>query len=122
MNEPRITVDGMPLDDVLAFEQSKEIAQHLTTEVRTIAKQCGIRRSSSTLHQPLCRTGRPQRGISLPLLDELEPYLRDEECRINEIADLFGMSAHDVRFYQRWLQIQRRRGRKCRNKERRVLA
>jgi hypothetical protein len=122
MNELRITVDGMPLEDVLASEESKEIAQHLTTEVRTIAKQCGVRRSSSTPHQRLGRPGRPQRGISLALLYELEPYLRDEECRINEIADLFGMSAHDVRFYQRWLQIQRKRGRKSRYNERRVPA
>jgi hypothetical protein len=122
MNEPRITVDGMLLENVLDFEESKEISQHLSTEVRTIARQCGIRRCSSTPHQRLCRPGRPQKGISLPRLDELEPYLRDEECRINEIADLFGMSAHDVRFYQRRLQIQRKRGRKYRNSERRVAA
>lgn len=122
MNESRITVDGVPLGDVLAVEQSNEIALHVKNEAKRLAAQCGVRRCSSTQHQRMGRPGRPRRAASLTLLAELEPYLRDEECRINEIADLFGMSAHDVRFYQRWLQIQRKRGRKCRNNERRVLA
>lgn len=120
MSESKITVCGVPLEDVLASEQSKEIARHLTTEVRAIAKQCGLRRSGGSTHQRLCRSGRPMRGISLQILNELEPYLRDEECRIHEIADLFGMSAHDVRVYQHRLQIQRKRGRKCRNDKRRA--
>ena len=122
MYDPSITVDGMPLEDVLAVEQSKDIVQHLNTEITTIAKQCGVRRCSSAPSQRLCRSGRPMRGISLQLLNELEPYLRDEECGIREIADLFGMSPYDVRFYQQWLRIQRKRGRKCRNSEKRVSA
>ena len=115
MNEPSITVDGIPLEDVLAFEQSKEIAQHMTTEVRTLAKECGIRRCSSTPQQRLCRSGRPMRGVSTILLAEIEPYLKDDELLLRDVAELFGISVHDVKFYQRRLKIQRKRGRKCKN-------
>jgi hypothetical protein len=115
MSESRITVDEIPLEDVLAIERSVEIARHLTNEVRKLAKQCGVRRCSSTSHRRLGRLGRPRRGTSITLLAELEPYLRDESCSLRDIADLFGLSMNDVKFYQHRLAIQRKRGRKCRS-------
>jgi hypothetical protein len=122
MNESRITVDGVPLEDALAVEQSNEIALHVKNEAKRLAAQCGVRRCSSTPHQRLGRPGRPRRAASLTLLAELEPYLRDESCLLTEIADLFGLSMNDLKFYQRRLAILRKRGRKCRSYDGRVLA
>ncbi len=122
MKDLHITVDGIPLEDVLAAEQSNEIALHLKNEAKTLAVQCGVRRCSSTPHMHLSRPGRPMRGMSTILLAEIEPYLRDESCLLSEIADLFGLSMNDLKFYQHRLAIQRKRGRKCRNSERSVAA
>ena len=45
MKDLHITVDGIPLEDVLAAEQNNEIALHLKNEAKTLAVQCGVRRS-----------------------------------------------------------------------------
>lgn len=113
MNESHITVDGLPLEMFLADEESNEIALHVKSEAQKLVRQCGVRHCRSPRRTRLCRPGRPPRGLSLTLLAEIEPYLRDDEFSVSEIADLFGLSANDVRFYQYRLQIQRKKGRKC---------
>jgi hypothetical protein len=112
MNNSRITVDRMPLEEFLADEHSIEIALHVKTEAQTLAMQCGVRQRRSTQLMRLCRPGRPRRGASLTLAAKIEPYLRDDEFSVREIAELFGLSANDVKFYQFRLQIQRKKGRK----------
>lgn len=61
------------------------------------------------------------RGVSLILLIDIEPYLSDDELLLRNIAELFGIPLNDVKFYQRWVAIERKRGRKCRKNEREVL-
>jgi hypothetical protein len=98
MNESSITIDGLPLADLLAAEQSNEIALHMKNEVKKLVGECGVRRCSSSPRTHFSRPGRPRKATSLPLLFELEPYLRDESCPLSEIADLFGLSMNDLRF------------------------
>ncbi len=117
MNKSRINIDGIPPEEVLAVAQSKEIALHLRDEAKKLAAQCGVRRCSSPPHIHFSRPGRPRKGISLPLLFELEPYLRDESCSLSDIAELFGLSTSNLRFYQRRLAIERKRGRKYQSNE-----
>lgn len=114
MNEPRIKVDGIPLEDVLVVEQSIEIAQHLKCEAKTLAAQCGVRRRTSGTRIRLSRPGRPTKAVSLLLLRELEYFLKDETLLLRENADLFGLTLNELGFYQRRLSVHRKRGRKCR--------
>lgn len=121
MNDAHITVDGVPLEEVLAAtERNIEVVRHLRDEMTALGLQCGLRRCSSKPSRHLSRPGRPKKPISLCLMAELEPYLRDESCPIAGIADLFCLTICKVRFYQRRLGIQRRRGRKSLRPERRT--
>ncbi len=115
MSDSHIRINGMPLEGVLAAEQSIEISKHFREEVKALAVQCGVRRCHTSPRVRLCRPGRACKAVSLLLLAELEPYLRDETLVLRDIADLFEISLNDVKFYQRRLSVQRKKGRKCRS-------
>lgn len=104
----------MPLKEALAIERSTEITQHLRDELRTLATQCALRRSPSKPTYRLGRPGRPKKAISIPLLADLEPFLKDDSYALAKIAELFGMSVGELQFYGRRLGIRRKRGRKAR--------
>lgn len=120
MNDSHIRINGMPLEDLLAVERSIEISEHFREEVKTLAVQCGVRRRHTSPRMRFCRPGRPRKAVSLLLLAELEPYLKDETLVLRDIADLFEISLNDLKFYQRRLSVRRKRGRKCGNRGRRT--
>ena len=112
MNDSHITIDGIPLGEALALEKSKEVERHLRNEIADIATQCGLKRCPSKSHAHFGRPGRPRKAVSLPLLSELEPYLKDDACPLADIADLFKFSMGELQFYMRRLELHRKRGRK----------
>jgi hypothetical protein len=110
MNDSQITIDGLPLEAVQAVEKNIEIARHLRDEVTKLGVQCGLRRCTSKPSRHLGHSGRPKKAISLYLLKELEPFLRDDSYSLAGIADLFDFSMGELQFYMRRLGLHRKRG------------
>lgn len=119
MSESHITIGSVPPKEALAIERSIEITQHLRDELRTLATQCGLRRSPGKPVYRLGRPGRPKKAVSILLLADLEPFLKDDSYALAGIAELFGLSVGELQFYGRRLGIQRKRGRKARIEQRR---
>jgi hypothetical protein len=60
------------------------------------------------------RPGRPKKAVSIILLTDLEPFLRDDSYSLAGIGELFGLSVSELQFYMRRLELRRKRGRKPR--------
>jgi hypothetical protein len=120
MNESCITVTGVPLNEALGLAQSIEIAQHFHDEVSTRGKQCGLRRCPSKPKMSFGRPGRPKKAVSITLLTDLEPFLKDDSYSLAGISELFGLSVSELQFYMRRLGLHRKRGRKPRFEQRRA--
>jgi hypothetical protein len=120
MNETRITVNGVPLKEALATAQSFEIANHVRSEVSARGKECGLRRCSSKAKMNFGRPGRPKKAVSITLLTDLEPFLKDDSYSLAGISELFGLSTGELQFYMRRLGLHRKRGRKPRFEQRRA--
>ncbi len=113
MEEVIATINGVPLDVVLDEERSAEIEDHVRKEQLKLARGCGLRRCSTPRRFHVGRPGRPHRVYSVPLMRDLEPYLRDQGLRCDGIAELFGISLGELRAYQKHLGIRRRWGRRA---------
>jgi hypothetical protein len=120
MNESNITINGAPLNEALALEQSIEIAHHIRSEVIMRGKECALRHCPSKPKINFGRPGRPKKAVSILLLIDLEPFLRDDTYSLAGIGELFGLSVSELQFYIRRLGLHRKRGRKPRFGQRRA--
>jgi len=106
------TVNGVPLDVVLDEAKNVEIEVHLRQEQSKLAHDLGLRRTRTSRRSQMGHRGRSHRGYSVLLMNELEPFLRDDSLPFGGIAELFGMPTGELHAYQAHLGISRRRGRK----------
>ena len=105
------TVNGVSLDKVLDEQKSAEIRNHMQEEQSKLGHNLGLRSTRSPRRIGLGRHGRSSKGYSVVLMENLEPYVSDDRRRDEDIAQRFGISLREVRFYRRRIDSHRQRNR-----------